>query len=126
MHQPSMLNSFRTGESLNFANGSRYVLQGVVVEFQMLVFESRSTPVQKIDVKTAGQHKLNKAVARTEVENVWPVHEREDQQQRNRMPLLLRDNRSVAVKLGLIQRPNKFFGRLRDRRLRGHYLVKRP
>ena len=79
---------FGTGDGLDLANGSRHVLHGVVVELQILVFEARSTPVQKEYVIAAVQHKLNEAMAGTQIENVGPVHEREDQQQRNRMPLL--------------------------------------
>src|SRR4051794_9422969 len=71
------------------------------------------------------EHVLSEAVARPQVEDMWPIHNREDHQERNAATMLGRDNRDVVVELGLVQRPDQLLRRLGNLRLGGHQPVPR-
>ena len=107
----------RTGDRLYLAHDAWQVVEHIVVELHVLVFRSWSSPVEQKNVVAAISHVFDKAVSRTQIKDMRPIHDCEHQQQRHSMPLLVRYDRDVSVELGFVERPDQRFRCLGNSRI---------
>src|SRR3954465_14090434 len=96
------------------ADRRRDLVADVVVEPQVVVGLVRDAPVEHEDVEALLEQELDERVAPAQVEDVGPVDEREDEQDRHRVAAL---RAAVAVQGRLAVRPDRVLRRGADRRV---------
>ena len=112
-------------ESFQLAYGTWHVVERVVVKLKVLVFGSRHSPIEQIQIVAFFEHVLDEAVPRPEIgECRAGSSTRKPATREQDDAFLWVQNRDIVVYLGLIERPNQLLGSLGNGGLGCHYLGK--
>src|SRR5579859_1139950 len=76
------------GGTQHFFNGTRNIIEYVILKGQMLIFISRYSPIEHIDIKALLDQVFYQAIVWHQVQYIGAVDERVDQQNGNRKAFL--------------------------------------